>query len=95
MFEENFLEVDLGFGNDYWRAFGDTIYDTYREEGDDFEPLGQPCFKGVSHDNPQPYVCDNFKEEEGYFQVCLLVSYTYDDEVQQEKQQINYVYLNQ
>lgn len=95
MVEDNFLEVELGFDNDYQRSFGDPIYDTYSEEGTDFEPLGPPCFKGVSHDNPQPYVCESFKDEETDFQVCLLVSSVYDDEIQRKEQQISDADLNQ
>ena len=94
MVEENFLEIDLEFDNDYWRSFGDPIDDTSSEEWADFESLGQPCFQGVSHDNPQPYVCESFKDEELDFQVCLLVSSIYDDEIQQEEQQIKNVDLN-
>ena len=95
MVEENFLEVDQGFDNDYWRSFGDQIYDTYSEEGSDFKPLGQLCFKSVSHDYSQPYACESFKGEQLVFKVCLLVSSIYDDEIQQEEQQISDAYLNQ
>lgn len=74
MVEEYFLEVDLGFDSDYWRPFGDLIYDTSSEEGTDFEPFGQPCFKGISHDKSQAYVCENFvdvSQHNGDFDVDL------------------------